>query len=384
MGSLHKDRRFPRGPWYCSYTLADGRRVMRSTRTKSKAQARILCEAWAETERAAASGSLSTSRATEVVNETLRRLGADPIEHLRLKDWLDQWLETKQAMSHALQSRYKFACGQFCEFLGPNSERRFLDSIQERDIRNFALHLKSEGRAATTVNRIIRDLSGAFTRAVRLGKLTHSPFAGIEPEKDQDKLQGRRTFTVEEIARLVQTAQGTDWQGCILFAYTTGARLADAANLAWEAIDLEASLIEFHQRKTGQVSVIAVHPDFADWLGRQPALDKANLSVFPELANRKVGGKNGLSHEFNALVERTEINPGLIRTAHGPQGRSRKGLSFHSLRHTAASNVFNAAAVREAARRITGHAAGGSLDKYVHHDLAAIRAASSLIPRLPL
>jgi putative DNA-invertase from lambdoid prophage Rac len=34
-------------------------------------------------------------------------------------------------------------------------------------------------------------------------------------------------------------------------------------------------------------------------------------------------------------------------------------------------------------RRVTGHAARGSLDKYIHEDFEAIREATALIPRLP-
>lgn len=384
MASIQRDSRFPKGPWYCFYTLASGRRVSRSTKTTSKAEAKIICEAWAETERSAANGSLSTARATEVVNETLRRLGQDPIERFRLGPWLNEWLETKQDVSVQLRKRYQFAVRIFLEFLGPDASRRFLNSIQEGDIRRFAAHLKSEGRCQATVTRIIRDLGGAFNRAAKTGKITFNPISGVALAKDQSKINGRRTFTPEEVAKLARASHGTDWQGAILFAYSSGARLQDAANLTWDSIDLATGVIEFHQRKTGRLSVVAIHPDFSDWLVCQPALDKAQSFVFPALAKRSSGGKKGLTNEFNALVERAGIDAGLIREAHGVHGRSRKALSFHSLRHGAASTIFNSAVVREAARRVTGHAEGGSLDRYIHHDLDAIRAASSLIPRLPL
>jgi hypothetical protein len=36
------------------------------------------------------------------------------------------------------------------------------------------------------------------------------------------------------------------------------------------------------------------------------------------------------------------------------------------------------------ARRLTDHAPSGSLDRYLHVDLSAIRSATALIPRLPL
>ena len=103
--------------------------------------------------------------------------------------------------------------------------------------------------------------------------------------------------------------------------------------------------------------------------------DDSQSFVFPTLANRTTGGKSGLSNEFSDIVTRSGIDAGLIREAHGTHGRSRKALSFHSLRHGAASTIFNSAVVREAARRVTGHAEGGSLDRYIHHDLDAIRAA---------
>jgi hypothetical protein len=60
-----------------------------------------------------------------------------------------------------------------------------------------------------------------------------------------------------------------------------------------------------------------------------------------------------------------------------------RALSFHSFRHTAASNVFNGAALKEITRRVTNHAAGGVVDRYIHEDLDAIKAATQLIPRLP-
>jgi integrase len=58
-------------------------------------------------------------------------------------------------------------------------------------------------------------------------------------------------------------------------------------------------------------------------------------------------------------------------------------LTFHSFRHTAASAVFNSEAVREVARRVSNHARGGALERYLHQDLAPIREATKLIPRLP-
>jgi integrase len=363
---------------------------MRSTGSRNKAQAKIICEAWAETERAAANGALSASRAAEIINETLSRIGQEPVERFRLADWLTEWLETKTNVSAQIKKRYRFASTKFLEFLGPESGRRFLDGINERDIRRFAAHLKSEGRCGATINRIIRaDLGGAFNRAVKLGKIRFNPIAGVEPETDEGRLAPRKIFSPEQVAKLVETSRGTDWEGAVLFGYSTGARLQDVANLRWTSIDLQIGVVSFRQRKLSRKkpnseTIVAIHPDFEAWLLRVSTPEDPASFVFPTLANRAAGGNRGLTSQFNALVRKSGIEAGLIREKKGAQGRSRRNLSFHALRHTAASGVFNAAAVREVARRLTDHALHGSLDRYLHVDLEAIRAASALIPRLPL
>src|SRR5258708_5067554 len=323
MASVHRDPRFPRGVWYCSFTTATGRRLMRSTGKKSKTEAKIICEAWAEAERAAAGASLSTSRAAQIINETLRRCGQEPVERLRLGAWLSEWLESKNSVSPQLAKRYLFACTKFLEFLGTGAERKFLDGVGEPDIRRFAAHLKSEGRCGATVNRIIRiDLGGAFNRAVKLGKIHFNPINALEPQKDEDRVSRRKTFTPEQVARLIKTSHGTDWEGAIRFGYTTGARLQDVSNLRWDSIDLQERVVTFRQRKLSRrkpdsETTVGIHEDFTDWLLRVTVPDDPKGFVFPSLANRSGGGKKGLSTEFNNIVTRAGIDPGLIREKKG-------------------------------------------------------------------
>jgi hypothetical protein len=81
-------------------------------------------------------------------------------------------------------------------------------------------------------------------------------------------------------------------------------------------------------------------------------------------------------------VKRAGVEGRLIRQGNAGKGRTLRGLSFHSFRHSAASSIFNQAALKEIASRVTGHS-GNVIDRYIHSDLAAIRAANQLIPRLP-
>jgi len=99
MASIHRDPRFPKGVWYCLYRLADGRRVFHSTGKRNKREAEIICQAWQQTEDEAALGDLTKDRVTEIVNETLKRVGAVAIERITIKDWLEDWLASKEQLS---------------------------------------------------------------------------------------------------------------------------------------------------------------------------------------------------------------------------------------------------------------------------------------------
>jgi integrase len=168
-----------------------------------------------------------------------------------------------------------------------------------------------------------------------------------------------------------------------LFAYSTAARLGDVANLRWSSLDVANGIVTYHEQKTRAKAVIGLHPDFLDWLSEQPVPKTPDASVFPSLAGKSVGGHRGLSNEFKRLIVAADIENPLLRPGNAGKGNRISALSFHSLRHTAASNVFNSAALKEITRRVTNHSAGGVVDRYIHEDLEAIKAAVNLIPRLP-
>src|SRR5215471_4115970 len=96
MASIHRNIRAPRGAWYAVLRLADGRRVWRSTRTRDKAKARVIADAWQAAEEAAANAELSQDRVLEILNETLKRIGASSIEYVSVSAWLREWLGSKE------------------------------------------------------------------------------------------------------------------------------------------------------------------------------------------------------------------------------------------------------------------------------------------------
>jgi integrase len=382
MASVHRNPRSPKGVWYAHYYLADGRRVARSTGTTDRSRAKIICEAWAAAEIAAASGHLAHDRVLEILNETLKRIGATGVEFVSVKTWLEQWLDSKRdQVAPSTRLAYEQTVKEFLAYLGPRGASRRLDSIEGKDIEGFVRLMRKEGRAPSTINKIVRKyLSAPFEKARKAGTIRFNPVATTAPE--QTEASDKDTFTADQVAALVAVAD-PDWQGAILFAYGTGGRLGDIANLKWSNLDVATGIVVFREKKNRVRDIIGLHPDFLDWLATRPAPDDGEAPVFPTLAGKALNGENGLSNRFIGLMAKAGVAGRLLREGNAGKGRTLKSLTFHSFRHTAASTVFAQASLKEITRRVTNHAAGGVVDRYIHDDVAAIKAAVGLIPRLP-
>jgi integrase len=388
VASVHRDSRSPQGVWYAKFTLADGRRAWRSTGRYKKAEAQIIADAWQAAENGVLTGGLTEQRVREILNETLHRVGLNPLQEFSVETWLADWLKSCEGSTKpATLLGYRQAVRDFAHFLGRTRMAQSIKAITIADINAFSSSLLKEGRSASTVNKLIKKyLNTPFESARKLGRIPYNPIAGFKTLKVETGTKGR--FSPEQVVRLLAACEDNqDWRGAILFAYGSGARLQDVANLKWSNIDSVHRVVQFKQRKTGRPTPpLGMHPDFEDWLTKHAKAtdDRGDGPVFPSLANRSGAGKNGLSKHFERIMDKAGIVSGLIkeRSPKG-KGRSLRALSFHSFRHNAASSVFNAEALREITRKVTAHAPDGSLDRYIGIDLETVRAAVQLIPRLP-
>jgi integrase len=365
MASVHGNPRSPQGVWYAALRLADGRRVWRSTKTRDKNKAKIITEAWQAAEDAAANAELSRDRVLEILNETLKRIGASSIEYATVQGWLREWIDSKEGqIADSTHKAYVQAVDEFLAYLGEGGGNRRLESITTADIEGFVRLLRKEGRSAGTINKIVRkNLAAPFEKARKIGKLRFNPVMATAPERTEPIVKD--TFTGDQVAALLSIAD-PDWQGVILFAYGTGARLGDCKSLKWSNLDVANGIVVFRELKTKAKAVLGLHPDFLDWLSARPAPEDPDAPVFPTLVGKAMNGAHGLSSMFVELLNKAGIEKRFLRQGNAGKGRAVRALSFHSFRHTAASNVYNEASLREITRRVTNHAARGSVDTYLH------------------
>jgi integrase len=182
----------------------------------------------------------------------------------------------------------------------------------------------------------------------------------------------RRAFTSEEIDALLAAAS-PDWQTAIRIARGTGFRLSDATGLRWDQFDAERGVIVHRPKKEARHRAAkkreTVCPsDLLAWLRAHQGVGSAPIT--PTLYGRPTNRKNGLSAEFARVLDKANVT---IKTVGGAK-RKVSDVSFHSLRHTAASELANAGVSADRRKAQLGHTSDRVHSGYVHHDTDTMRA----------
>ncbi len=394
MPSLTKDSRNRSPYWTCCYRSATGQRLKKSTKITIKPlpgetnedgtrktpadkrkEALEFCLMIERAERYAGAGMLTEGWARELVAGLMERTSGAPMRNYTVTAWLDEWTAGKdQSKSPATAERYRQVKREFLESLGSRAGLS-LAHISVKDIRTYRDAELAAGKSPKTANLSVKIISAAFNAALRQNYVTSNPCTALEslPEETAE----RAAFTAEQVGKLVAAAD-KDWKSAILFAYYTGARLRDVANMRWDAIDRERQVVTFTPSKTKKSVTVPLHPELHAQLMKSPGIGKAFL--FPLLAGKATGGKTGLSGQFAEIMSRAGIAGKIIR--HTTKGRANTTLSFHSLRHSFNSAMANAGIAQEVRQVLTGHSTVEANKVYTHHELEPLRTAIATLPSL--
>ena len=343
-----------------------------------------ICLAWQHAEDMAGAGTATEAQVRRVLNETLTRIGAKPVESPSVRQWLEHWITGKTGVvADSTMAAYQQIKRDFLAWLGKRADTK-IETITAEEITRFRDHLRGQGLSEGTVTKLIRKyLNSPFHAAWRLGKIPVNPCAFVETKvKTKVEKPRKGTFSPAQVQALVKAATG-DWKGLVMAAYFTGGRLQDLANLQWRNVDLATKLVRFRQRKTGQEITIPLHLSLERYFLTLSAPDDEKAFVFPALANRDEGGRNGLSKQFGRILVDAKIDNATIRERRqDSKGRTVKSLTFHSLRHSFTSELANAGVPAELRQQLTGHSDDATHEIYVHHDLERLRAAVAKLPKM--
>src|SRR5260370_24913468 len=364
--------------WYACYTDALGRRLKKSTGLTARSKVMEMARELEKASDEAGRGALTEARTRELLSEVLQSVNGEGLQVLTAEQWFGHFVKQKQkSRAAATGKRHAQTMREFMAFLGHRATLN-IAAISSRDVASFRDKRHGLGLAPATVNVDVAILSAAFNAALRQGHVLVNPCLSVEPLKNKPQRKG--VFTPEQVSALLKTAEG-DWKGLILLAFYSGQRLLDCATLRWRSIDLvsEIKTIRFAVRKTGAEVVSVVHPALEDYLLSLPAAKSDDAFLFPSLAQHTA---SVLSQRFGELMEQAHIERGLLRERTTQGARSVSMLSFHSLRHSFSSILANAGIAEETRMALTGHTTREMQQRYTHHELARLRDAISLLPRL--
>lgn len=223
-------------------------------------------------------------------------------------------------------------------------------------------------RTITTVNRELMAIRVMLRKAQKEGWLLRIPFEEHDPLINvSDERRRDRTLSYEEEARLLASVR--DFVRPILVcALATGMRLGEILKLAWPDVDLDNRLIRIRSTNT-KTQDERYAPITAPLLAELKSL---KATALPD-AERVFGIKSNIKRSFRSACERAGIKHGGV-----------DGLTFHSLRHTAATRMIKQGMDITAVAKILGHRQVSTTYRYVSADsdiLDRAREALSFRPQ---
>lgn len=352
MASLHKR---PRSPyWHASFRLPDGRWTLRSTGETNKDKAHAIALEYQKTSREGIKGLLTDKRARETIAAIYAIANQDQMQTSTVADYLDRWLKVKGIETkESTVAEYRKTAERLKESLGTKAKKP-MDAIVMKDALRFRDGI-ADILSPSTANKYLKIARVIWNDAMRESLASDNPFAKVKI-LDADK-KTRKGFTLEQVNAIYGKASDS-WRGMILLGYFTGQRIGDLARLSWQNIDLAREEIRITTAKTGRNMTIPMTRPLVDYFATLPSSDDPAAPVFPDLANLRT---ETLSGQFAALVADAgfgtyDKSKKAKDKSEGRGARRTTGnLTFHSLRHTATSELKNAGVSNAVAMEIIGH-----------------------------
>jgi len=230
------------------------------------------------------------------------------------------------------------------------------------------------GLSPTTVNHLHTVLHGAFTEAMRWGLISRNVVALVRPPR---KVHVEVVaLTAEQARALLAAAAGNRFEALLILALKTGMRRGELLALRWEDLDLDKGVLQVRGtlRRTREGlrigtpktpasrRKVVLSPTSQAALRRHRARQEQERQaagdlwqelrlVFPNRLGRPLEPRDLLADVYRPLLKRAGLPP----------------VTFHTLRHTAATLLLAEGEHPKVVQELLGHAQVGiTLDRYSH------------------
>jgi integrase len=296
-------------------------------------------------------------------------------ENLNVGEYLERWL------SDAVRGTIRESTYSRDKYLVTNHIKPALGRLKLRNVN--ALHLQGlyrdrldTGLSGSTVQKIHHVLHKALAQAVRWSLIPRNPADSVKAPTPTPKEM--HPLTAQEARRLLEAVQGDKLEALYVLAVHTGMRRRELLGLKWPDIDLDNATVRVRRTltRTDNGRRLALGEPKTKNSRRTVRLTEKAVEALRSHRARQAEQKLGVGslYQDQGLVFAGEggglINPSNLRQRSFIPLLKRAGLpqiTFHDLRHTYASLLFQKNVHPKIVSDTLGHASVAiTIDTYSH------------------
>lgn len=298
-------------------------------------------------------------------------------ENMTVGEYLKRWLSdcVRGTVRESTFSRDKYLMNNHAI---PALGRVKLKNLGALRLQGLYRDRLDSGLSAATVQKMHHVLHKALDQAVRWNLIPRNPADAVKAPTPVPKEM--RPLSVHEARGLLEVARGNRLEAFYVLALHTGMRSGELLGLKWEDIDLGSSVPSLRVRRTltrtGNGKGLALGEPKTKKSRRTVRLTPRAVEALKSHRARQAEEKlkAGALYEDRGLVFSGEggnlLNPSNIRQRSFAMLLKKAGLpgiTFHDLRHTCASLLFQRNIHPKFVQELLGHASVAiTLDTYSH------------------
>ena len=218
------------------------------------------------------------------------------------------------------------------------------DQVTEQQARGFLSQLSARGLSASTINQAISAVRFFFQNVLR------RPWE-LEVHYQRAPQRVPVTLTPEEVSRLLEAVPNLRDRTTMEIAYAAGLRLGEVLHLKLSDIDSGRMILRVDQGKGKKDRNVMLSPALLESLRTYWKQYRPKVLLFP--------GKDPKQPVHATLIQRAFIHA-------KREARIRKQVSFHSLRHSFATQLLESGVNVRTIQALLGHRSLGTTQRYTH------------------
>ena len=211
-----------------------------------------------------------------------------------------------------------------------------------------------------------------FNTARKLGIYAgDSPTKAVKwPKPDNAKM---RYLSIDEAETLLAAlaVKSRNSHDMALLSLHCGLRFGEIAVLTWSCVNLEAGTLAILNAKTGSRS--AYLTEKAKKMLKNRKQGRPNELIFPKRSEKNEGLKERASKTFSRTVEELKLNLGITDR--------KQIITFHSLRHTFATHLYEATHDLYLTQKSLGHRSGAMTARYAKMSENRLREGAAALEK---